>query len=219
MIDIDMLLTSGATYKKVATGETIFTEGNNCNFYYQLVSGNIKWMNIDENGKEFVQYYIQAGDCFGELPLFDDQPYAASAIAENDCVVIRLHKPVFWELLADQPELFKTFACLLASRIRFKMFVLKELVHHTPEHRIASMIEYFKSSHTTSTFNVWTTTKLKRKITNMIHANHISILIIEDPYRPHRARFFSLHHHDVRHARNECDWREILDRVVGKLGE
>ena len=148
MIDIDLLLTSGATYKKVATGETIFTEGNNCNFYYQLVSGNIKWMNIDENGKEFVQYYIQAGDCFGELPLFDDQPYAASAIAENDCVVIRLHKPVFLELLADQPELFKTFACLLASRIRFKMFVLKELVHHTPEHRIASMIEYFKRSHT-----------------------------------------------------------------------
>ncbi len=148
MIDIDLLLTYGASYKKVATGETIFTEGNTCNFYYQSITGNIKWINIDESGKEFVQYYIQAGDCFGELPLFDDQPYAASAIAENDCVIIRLHKPVFLELLADHPEFYKTFACLLASRIRFKMFVLKELVHQTPEHRITSMIEYFKSSHT-----------------------------------------------------------------------
>ncbi len=148
MVDIDMLLASGATYKKVEAGETIFSEGHTCNFYFELVSGNIKWLNIDENGKDFIQYYILPGDCFGELPLFDDRPYAASAIAEKDSVLIRLHKPVFLELLADHPEMYKAFAALLASRIRFKMFILKELVHQTPEHRIASLIEYFKSSNT-----------------------------------------------------------------------
>lgn len=36
MIDVDLLLTYGATYKKISKGEIIFTEGDNCSFYYQL---------------------------------------------------------------------------------------------------------------------------------------------------------------------------------------
>jgi hypothetical protein len=38
MIDIDLLLTWGATYKKVQQDEIIFHEGGCANFYYQVVS-------------------------------------------------------------------------------------------------------------------------------------------------------------------------------------
>src|SRR5438552_2971608 len=95
MIDIDLLLAWGAAFKKVPKGNTIFCEGATCCFYHQLVSGRVRWLNIDEEGKEFVQTIIEPGECFGELPLFDDEPYAATAIADEDSVVIRLHKPVF----------------------------------------------------------------------------------------------------------------------------
>ena len=94
MIDVDLLLTYGATYKKISKGEIIFTEGDNCSFYYQLLTGRVNWLNINDDGNEFIQMLIYPGESFGELPLFDNEPYGESAIADEDSVVIRLYKPV-----------------------------------------------------------------------------------------------------------------------------
>jgi len=101
MIDINLLLAWGATYKKVGVNETIFTEGQQCTYYYQLVSGTVRWLNIDEAGRECIHYIAEAGESFGEFPLFDDGPYAASAIANTDSILIRLYKPVFLDLLMN----------------------------------------------------------------------------------------------------------------------
>lgn len=49
MIDVDLLLTYGATYKKISKGEIIFTEGDNCSFYYQLLTGRVNWLNINDD--------------------------------------------------------------------------------------------------------------------------------------------------------------------------
>ena len=95
MIDIDTLLAWGAVYKKLDPEEYIFQEGSDCHFYYQLVSGSVRWTNINDDGKEFIQNMIEPGECFGELPLFDGSVYAASAIANKDSLVIRIHNAAF----------------------------------------------------------------------------------------------------------------------------
>lgn len=145
MIDIDLLLTYGATYKKVATGDVIFREGNQCNFYHQVVIGSVKWVNIDEDGKEFIQNMIDEGECFGEIPLFDGETYAATATAQQDSVIIRLHKSNFLQLITDHPHIHFAFTKLLAERVRFKFYLLKELAYHHPEKSIAALINYLKS--------------------------------------------------------------------------
>eukprot|EP01136_Pigoraptor_vietnamica_P011922 Opistho-1_new@51297 len=132
MIDIDLLLACGAAYKKVATGEIIFQEGTPCHFYYQLVSGSVRWVNIDEEGNEYIQTLIDPGECFGEIPLFDEGPYAATAIAEEDAVLIRLHRNSFTQLLKDSPEIHFSFTRLLAKRVRFKFLLIKSLALYAP---------------------------------------------------------------------------------------
>ncbi|MBL7695186.1 MAG: Crp/Fnr family transcriptional regulator [Ferruginibacter sp.] len=144
MIDIDLLLAWGAAYKKVSAGEMIFREGGNCSFYYQLVSGKVRWVNINDEGREFIQTIIEPGECFGELPLFDDEPYAASAIADEDSVIIRLHKITFLQLIKENPEIHFAFSKLLTQRLRFKFLVLKELATHNPESSISTLLSYFK---------------------------------------------------------------------------
>ena len=146
MIDIDTLLTWGATYKKVDAEETIFQEGSECHFYYQLVSGSVRWVNINEEGKEFIQTIIEPGECFGELPLFDDEPYAASAIANKESVVIRLDKSTFKQLLKEQPELHFQFSKLITQRLRYKFILVQELSSANPEHTITTLLNYFKKS-------------------------------------------------------------------------
>lgn len=146
MIDIDTLLTWGSTYKKVNAEETIFQEGSECHFYYQLVSGSVRWININDEGKEFIQTIIEPGECFGELPLFDDEPYAASAVANKESVIIRLNKTTFKQLLREQPELHFHFTKIITQRLRYKFILVQELSSANPEHTIITLLNYFKKS-------------------------------------------------------------------------
>ena len=145
-IDIDTLLAWGAAYKKVAAGEIIFQEGMESSFYYQLVSGKVRWVNINDEGKEFIQTIIEPEECFGEFPLFDDEPFAASAIADEDSVIIRLHRSSFHQLLKENPGLHFEFTRLLTQRLRFKFLILKELANHNPEGSISTLLNYFKQT-------------------------------------------------------------------------
>lgn len=144
MIDIDLLLACGAAFKKVAKGDVIFTESTICCFYCQLVSGRVRWMNMNNEGKEFIQIIIEPGECFGEIPLFDDEPYAATAIADEDSVVIRLHKPVFNQLIKENQDIHFKFTRLLAQRVRFKFMLLRSFASHDPEYRISALLNYLK---------------------------------------------------------------------------
>ncbi len=146
MVDIDTLLAWGAVYKKLEPEEYIFHEGSDCHFYYQLVSGSVRWTNINDDGKEFIQNMIEPGECFGELPLFDGSAYAASAIANRDSLVIRLHSSAFLKMLKESPELYLKFLKLASERLRFKFLLLKELACYGPEHRISTLFNYFKRS-------------------------------------------------------------------------
>ena len=146
MINIDTMVAWGATYKKISRGEIIFHEGALSSFYYQLVTGRVRWVNINDEGKEFIQTIIEPGECFGELPLFDDEPFAATAIADEDSVILRLHRCTFHQLLKESPELHFAFTKLLTQRLRFKILILKELANHNPENSISSLLAYFKQS-------------------------------------------------------------------------
>ncbi|MBK6635668.1 MAG: Crp/Fnr family transcriptional regulator [Chitinophagaceae bacterium] len=53
----------------------IFREGAQSSFYYQLVSGEGKVGKYNNEGREFIQTIIEPGECFGEFPLFDDEPF------------------------------------------------------------------------------------------------------------------------------------------------
>lgn len=146
MIDIDTLLAWGAAFKKLKANEIIFQEGTQAQFFYQLVSGSVRWVNINEEGKEFLQVMIEPGECFGELPLFDDGPFAATAIANEDAVIIRLHRSTFLQLIKENPEIHFAFSRLLTERLRFKFFILKEIANHNPEHSISTLLSYFKQT-------------------------------------------------------------------------
>jgi CRP-like cAMP-binding protein len=144
MIDEDLLLTWGATYKKVSRGEIIFHEGSSGYYYHQVIKGQVKWVNIDDNGKEFIQCIIGEGESFGELPLLDDGPYVATSIAMCDSVLIRLRKETFLQLLRENPQIHFRFTRLMSERLRLKFIFLKELSNQVPERKILTILNHYK---------------------------------------------------------------------------
>lgn len=144
MINTDLLIAWGAAFKKVQAGEIIFKEGNEAHFYHQLETGSIKWVNINNEGVEFIHNIIAPGESFGEIPLFDNAPYAATAIAEKDSVILRLHESSFQQLLKENPEILFSFTKLMAQRLRYKFLITKEMTSQNPERRITTLINQFK---------------------------------------------------------------------------
>jgi CRP/FNR family transcriptional regulator, cyclic AMP receptor protein len=142
MIDINLLLDKGATYKRLIAGEVLFSEGEHCEYYFQLVRGQIRWVNCNKEGDEYLQTIVEKGESIGELPLFDGEVYAASAIANKPSQVIRLQKQSFHELLIVQPEIHFAFSRLLTQRLRFKFYLLKEIAGNDSEKIITALLNY-----------------------------------------------------------------------------
>lgn len=145
MIDTDLLLECGAAFKKISCGKTIFREDQSYYLYYQLVRGKVRWVNIDDDGKEYLHSIIESGESFGELSLFDNGHHATTAIADEDIIIIRLHKPTFLNLNKENSHIHFAFTKLLVKRLRFKISIIKSFATHCFEKMIATILNYFKT--------------------------------------------------------------------------
>ncbi len=143
MIPQHLLLQKGAAHRNASPGDVIFNEGAPAAYYYQLVSGRVRWCNITDDGKEILHKVVEAGESFGELPLFDGEPYAASAIADSPCTMLRLCVSSFHQLLRENPEIHFAFTKSLVQHLRFKFFLTDLLAENSPEAVITKLIGYF----------------------------------------------------------------------------
>ncbi|OJJ20617.1 cyclic nucleotide-binding protein [marine bacterium AO1-C] len=125
-------------------GEMLFMEGETPRYYYQVKSGEIKMLNYNEEGKEFIQGIFYDQQSFGEPPLLGDFPYPATAQALRDSIIYRLPLTKFTELLKNNFEVHWQLSATLASRLRYKSMIMREISSHSPEHRILTLIDYLK---------------------------------------------------------------------------
>lgn len=167
MIDHNVLLAYGAGYKKYKSGEVIFEEGSNCLFYHQVVSGRVKWLNLNDEGKEYIQNIVDPGESFGEIPLFDDGLYVATSVAIENTVVLRLPKKVFLQLLIENPEINLQFSKLITKRLRYKFVLLKTNAFENPEKRITVLLNFLKQEKHIPSGQAYQVELTRQEIANM----------------------------------------------------
>lgn len=144
MIPVEVLEDFGAKRVEYPKGEVIFSEGENANNYYQVISGEVKMNNFNYDGKEFVQGMFFSGQSFGEPPLLANVKYPANAEAITDAVLLKLHKLKFLDLLSSHPDIHLGLTKTLASRLYYKAIIASELSTQEPEHRILRLLDYLK---------------------------------------------------------------------------
>ncbi|WP_164111915.1 MULTISPECIES: Crp/Fnr family transcriptional regulator [Sphingobacterium] len=146
MIPLEILLEKGAVYRQVSPGEAIFQVGSHASFYYQLVSGRIRWCNVLDDGKEVLHELVEPGDAFGELPLFDNRVYAATAVAETPSVVLRLCVSSFNIILQEYSDLHFAFTSSIVQKLRFKFLLTELLASNDPVYIVSQLITYFNDN-------------------------------------------------------------------------
>lgn len=142
MIPIDLLEKYGALTKSFTKSETIFEEGKSPTHYYQILSGEVKMNNYNDDGREFTQGFFNKNQSFGEPPLFLNRVYPANAIAVEDTQVLCISKDNFMKLLNENPSISLKIIENLAQRLHYKSVMAAEISTHEPEHRVLRLIDY-----------------------------------------------------------------------------
>lgn len=144
MIDQQLLIQAGAVIRKYKKGEFIVKEDEKAKFYFQVVSGEVKMINTDDKGHEFIQGIFNEGESFAEPPLFLDSVYPASAIALADSKVFVLSKAKLLNLLAQNFNLQMHVIKTLSQRLYFKSMIGREISLYDAGHRIITLIDFLK---------------------------------------------------------------------------
>lgn len=111
-------LATEASLKGVGRNEVVMRAGDPTDFVYFVLSGRLRVLVSDAEGREVILSMLGPGDMFGEIGVIDDNPRSAtvSAVDASDLVVFA--KEDFRRCLADNFDLTLAIMRNLASRLR-----------------------------------------------------------------------------------------------------
>lgn len=143
-ISVDLLLSYGAIETKYPKNHVIFAEGDSAYSFYQIKKGIVKMFTYNDEGNELIMGFFTDNDSFGEPPIFGKFPYPCTALAVIDTTIMKIDIENFKELIKENFAFHLELDKILSERVSYKSFLLKEVLNESTEHKILSIIDYFK---------------------------------------------------------------------------
>ena len=85
---------------------------------YYVIKGSVEVLIEDEEGNEMVLAYLNKGQFFGEMGLFNEQPQRSAWVrTRSQCELAEMTYPRFRQIAAESPTLLFELATQLASRL------------------------------------------------------------------------------------------------------
>jgi CRP/FNR family transcriptional regulator, cyclic AMP receptor protein len=112
------LLATVVTRRSAPRGTTVMAAGDPVDSLYIVISGRLKVMMSDAEGKEVILSILGSGEFFGEMGLIDDSPRSASVVAIEPCELLCVNKRDFNRCLAENFEMAMSVMRGLVKRLR-----------------------------------------------------------------------------------------------------
>lgn len=99
---------------------TIICAGDKPDVLYYIVKGSVTVLIEDDEGREIVLAYLNAGDFFGEMGLFDEEQQGRSAWvrARTECELAEISYSRFRQLASEDAEILFALSSQMATRLR-----------------------------------------------------------------------------------------------------
>lgn len=105
--------------RKYPAKSTIIYAGDRPDTLYLIIDGSVSVLIEDNDGRELVLAYLNPGDFFGEMGLFDGQDVRSAWVrAKVECEVAEVSYTKFQQLGRENPELLLKLAGQMALRLR-----------------------------------------------------------------------------------------------------
>ena len=111
-------LTTMVTRRSAARSTTIMAGGDAIDSLYIVLSGRLKVMMSDSDGKEVILSILGPGEFFGEMGLIDDEPRSASVVTIEACELLAIAKRDFKNCLLQNSEMSTAVMRGLVRRLR-----------------------------------------------------------------------------------------------------
>jgi CRP/FNR family cyclic AMP-dependent transcriptional regulator len=112
------MLTTVVTRKSAPRSTTIMAGGDPTDSLYIVLSGRLKVMMSDAEGKEVILSILGPGEFFGEMGLIDDEPRSATVVTIEPCELLSIAKRDFKKCLAENFEMTQAVMRGLVKRLR-----------------------------------------------------------------------------------------------------
>jgi CRP/FNR family cyclic AMP-dependent transcriptional regulator len=112
------LLTTLVTRRSTTRGSIIMAAGDPTDSLYIILSGRLKVMMSDADGKEVILSILGPGEFFGEMGLIDDNPRSASVVAIEPCELLAITRRDFKKCMTDNAEMAMAVMRGLVRRLR-----------------------------------------------------------------------------------------------------
>jgi CRP-like cAMP-binding protein len=129
-----------ASERSFMPNEFIFWDGDTPDWFYVVAEGKVKVLKHSSSGREFIIAFFGPGEMVGEVAVFENKPYPASAQAVAETRVIGVKREDFLSFLANRPQVALKIINILGGRLRDAQNRLRDLAGERVEQRIASVL-------------------------------------------------------------------------------
>jgi CRP-like cAMP-binding protein len=128
------------TWQKYKKGNIVVLEKESGAALFVIISGKVKVMRTDEDGREVILSMFGPGEFFGEMSLLDGLARSASVVATVKSELFMIHRRDFLELLHEFPTVSISLLAELAMRLRKADMQIKSLSLKDAAGRIANVL-------------------------------------------------------------------------------
>ncbi|MBS0510940.1 MAG: cyclic nucleotide-binding domain-containing protein [Proteobacteria bacterium] len=107
-----------AMMRRIPRGQTVVNAGDRPDYVYFVLTGSLKVVVSDEDGREVILSILGQGELFGEMGIFDEQPRSASVIAVVASDLVMISKHDFRQIMHDNFDIAWRIMCNLVERLR-----------------------------------------------------------------------------------------------------
>lgn len=133
-------LCTHVTRRRLARGEVLFGEGDQCKGLFVVATGTIRIFKLSPTGREQVLAVEGPGSSLAELPVFDGGVYPASASAVEDSEVLFISRDDFQNYCLEHPEVALKVLAVVGSRLRRLVALIEDLSFTTVRQRLISLL-------------------------------------------------------------------------------
>ncbi len=124
-------MVSGALGKFYVDGEVIIRQGNTGDSMYVVQSGRVEVIQSSETGEQHLAF-LEAGDFFGEMAVFEKEVRSATVRAVGESRVLKIDKKTLLRRIREDPLLAVNLLKTMSHRIRY----LNSTVAHHKDKRL-----------------------------------------------------------------------------------
>ena len=134
------LLANAVEKRQFKRSEFILEAGQNFGFLVIILSGQVRVMLVEDDGKQAVIATLGAGECVGEMSLLDGEPQSASVIADTPVDALLLSQAAFLYCVQTSTHLATSLLKSLVGRLRKANLKIASLAYVSVYGRVAQYL-------------------------------------------------------------------------------